>query len=482
MTAAGVHLSCDAGLAKAAPAGAAAAHPAMVLAACILASSLAMVDGSVVNVGLPAIGRTLHGDAADLQWAINAYLLPLSALLLLGGALGDRFGRRRLLVLGIVLFALASAACALAQSIAWLLAARAIQGIGAALLMPNSLAILGGAFSGEARGRAIGAWAATGAMTAAIGPVLGGALIDSVGWPAIFLLNIPLAAAAIALTLRYVADEPRGGERNHLDLAGAVLATSALGALAWALTLGAGPRGWSAVSIGGALAGATLTLAFVWVEKLRKERAMMPLALFGSRSFVGLSLLTLLLYGALGGLLVLLPYVLIRAAGYSATGAGAALLPLPLVLALASPFMGALAGRIGARVLLTVGPLIVAIGLLLMMRISPSGGYWTDVLPALLLVSAGMSASAAPLTTAVLGSVDARHTGSASGFNSALARTGGLIATALLGGALAAGGPALIVQFHLAAVAGAVGALAASACAFLLIDPATGRRSPAPAA
>ena len=467
-----IHAVCDAAGARACGGGnerAATRHPRLVLATTILASSLAFIDGSVVNVGLPAIGADLHGGAADLQWVVNAYLLPLSALLLFGGALGDRFGRRRLLVLGIALFALASAGCALAPSLPWLLASRAIQGVGAALLMPNSLAILGDAFSGEARGRAIGTWAAAGAAAGAIGPVLGGWLIDTVGWRAIFLVNLPLAAGGIVLALGFVRDAAREGPRAPLDLAGATLATFGLGALTWGLTVGAGRSGWNPAALGAVAAGAALMLAFVWVQKQRGERAMMPLAMFGGTSFVGLTLLTLLLYGALGGLFVLVPYVLIQAAGYSGTAAGAALLPLPLLIALLSPVMGALAGRIGSRGPLTAGPLVVAAGFGLATRIGPHGEYWTTVFPAIVVIALGMAGAVAPLTTAVLASVDRRHTGSASGFNSAVARTGGLVATAMLGAVLAARGPELIAGFRVAAVACALASLGAAASAFALI-------------
>jgi EmrB/QacA subfamily drug resistance transporter len=472
------HPGCDAAVATAVADHSGPAHPRLVLITTILASSLAMVDGSVVNVGLPAIGRTLHAASSDLQWVVNAYLLPLSALLLLGGGLGDRFGRRLLLIIGVALFAVSSAACALAPSIGWLLLARAVQGVASALLMPNSLAILGAAFTGRARGQAIGAWAATGSMTAALGPVLGGWLIDHVGWPSIFLINIPLAAGAIWLALAYVERERPAEKPAPLDLAGAVVATVALGALAWGLTVGSGRQGWTTAAATGAIGGVALLAAFVWIEKRRGERAMMPLALFASRSFIGLSLLTLLLYGVLGGLLVLLPYVLIRAVGYSATAAGAALLPFPLIIAIASPFMGGVAGRFGARLPLGLGPIIVGAGLLLTLRIGEPGGYVATVLPAILVISIGMAAAVAPLTTAVLSSVDARHTGSASGFNSALARTGGLVATALLGAALAGQGLALIADFRKAAIAGALAAAAAGACAFIFVDgkPAAGAK------
>jgi len=444
-------------------------HPRLVLVTTILASSLAFIDGSVVNVGLPAIGRSLHGGAADLQWVINAYLLPLSALLLLGGAAGDRFGRRRLLVIGVVVFALASAACAAAPSLPWLLAGRGLQGIGAALLLPNSLAILGGAFSGEARGRAVGTWAAVGAIAGAVGPVVGGWLIDQVGWQAIFLVNLPIAAIAVLLAWGFVRDTRAKEGRAPLDVGGGILATAGLGALVWGLTIGAGPRGWTGEAVAAVAAGAVLSLGFVGVELRRGDDAMTPPALFGSKSFVGLTLFTLLLYGALGGLLVLMPYVLIRFEGYSATAAGAALLPFPLLIAVFSPLMGGVAGRVGARAPLAGGALIVAVGFLLAMRIGDGGGYWTTALPPILTVSLGMAAAVAPLTTAVLAAVDSRHTGSASGLNSAVARTGGLVATALLGGVLAAQGAALVQAYRAAAAAGALVCLGACLCAVLLI-------------
>ena len=465
----GAHHASDVAQAHAPDVASAPAHPTLVLATTILASSLSFIDGSVVNVGLPALGRDLHGDAATLQWVINGYLLPLSALLLFGGALGDRFGRRRLLVTGVALFGLASVGCALSPSLPWLIFARALQGVGAAMLMPNSLAILGGAFSGAAKGQAVGTWAATGAMTSAVGPVLGGWLIDTVGWRAIFFLNLPLAVGAIWLALRYVVDPPSNTNQTPLDMTGAALATAALGALAWGLTAGSGAAGWGSMAIATVILGVVLMVAFLAVEKRLGDRAMAPLALFGSRSFTGLSLLTLLLYGALGGLLVLLPYILIKGAGYSATLAGAALLPLPLILTAASPIMGGLAGRVGARLPLTVGPIIVGLGFLMIMRVNGAGSYWTTVLPAIVVIALGMAGAVAPLTTAVLSSVDPQHTGSASGLNSALARTGGLVATALLGGVLSASGPALLSHFRTAALVAAAASMGAGLAALLLI-------------
>lgn len=464
------HTYCDRTGAHSAHHGGKAAHPRLALATTILASSLAFVDGSVVNVGLPAIGRSLHADAGALQWVVNAYLLPLSALLLLGGAAGDRFGRRRLLIAGVALFALASLGSAIASGRTGLLVSRLLQGIGAAILMPNSLAILGQMFSGEQRGRAIGVWAATGAAMGAAGPVLGGWLIDHGSWRAIFLLNLPLAAGAILLAWRYVPRD-QDGRDQPLDTAGGVLATAGLGALTWALTIGSGKSGWTSGAEIAAIAAIALLLLLVFVEGRQGERAMMPLALFGSKTFLGLTLLTLLLYGALGGLFVLVPYVLIEGGGYSATQAGAALLPLPIVLAVASPVMGGFAARIGPRLPLALGPLVVAGGFLLALRISANPNYWTDVLPAILAMAFGLSGAVAPLTTAVLSSVDSRHTGSASGFNSAVARTGGLVATALLGSVLAASDGRLLSAFHSAMLVGAVTCAAASLCALALIHP-----------
>jgi len=439
-----------------------------VLATTILASSLAFIDGSVVNVGLSAIGNDFHASAGGLQWVVNAYLLPLGALLLLGGAAGDRFGRRRLLIAGTALFAVASVMCAAAPSMAWLLAGRGLQGIGSALLMPSSLAILGASFSGEAKGRAVGIWAAMSAAMAAIGPVLGGWLIDMAGWRAIFLINLPPALGAIALALRFVRDDPSDQDGVKLDLLGGALATLGLGGLTWGLTIGSGAGGWSPWALSLVAGGTLLLAAFVWIEKRRGERAMMPLALFGSKLFVGLTLLTLLLYGALGALVVLVPYVLIRALGFGATEAGLSLFPFAAVVALASPAMGALAGRIGARLPLSLGPLVVAGGFLLMLRMTPQAGYWSGVFPAILVIAIGMTGAVAPLTTAVLSAVDRAHTGSASGFNSAAARIAGMVATALLGGVLAGSGPALIAGFHATALVCAAACVAASASMFFL--------------
>jgi EmrB/QacA subfamily drug resistance transporter len=422
-------------------------HAPWVLLASILASSLSFIDGTVVNVALPELGNRLNAGAADMQWVVNAYTLPLSCLLLLGGAAGDRFGRVRLLTIGTALFAAASLLCALAPSLPILLLGRALQGVGSALLMPNSLAILSDNFTGEARGRAVGLWAAISAGMAAVGPVLGGWLVDVAGWRSIFLINLPLAAGAITLALVFVrtvrADKPA-----PLDLAGALLAAAALGAVIYALTEGAGPGGWTLHALVSMAVGLVLTAAFLIVEHRLADKAMVPLHLFGSAQFAGLSIFTLLLYAALAAAMLLIPYVLIRFSGYSASLAGAALAPFAILMALISPLTGQLAGKIGSRLLLTIGPVIMAAGLLLLLRIDAHASYWTVVTPANLVMAAGMSCCAAPLTNAVLSSVNAAHTGAASGLNSALARIGGAIAAAMLGRVLAAEGEALAAGFH----------------------------------
>ena len=442
-------------------------HPRFVITTTILASSLAFIDGSVVNVGLPAIGASLRSDGVGLQWIVNAYLLPLSALLLLGGAAGDRFGRRRLLMIGVGVFGTASLACAMAPSLGWLLAARFVQGISAAMLMPSSLAILGQSFSGEAKGRAIGIWAAAGAIGGAGGPVLGGWLIDAGSWRFVFLINVPLAVAAGVLAYLYICADVDDGP-NPLDVSGAALVTVGLGLATWALTEGSG-RGWSISALVALASGGLFLIAFVFAERRRGDKAMMPLTLFASSNLVGLTVFTFLLYGALGGLFVLVPYVLIEVGGYTATQAGAALLPLPLVVALASPSAGALSGKIGPRWLLVTGPIFVAAGFLLTVRMLPERSYWLGVLPAMILIAVGMAGAVAPLTTAALMSVDDRHVGAASGLNSTVARTGGLVATALIGSVIMASGLALLKAFGVAAVAGAALCVGASLSAFFFI-------------
>jgi len=448
--------------------GGAAKYPALVLTTCILASSLAFVDGSVLNVALPAIGRSFGAHTAEVQWVMNAFTLPLSALLLLGGAAGDLYGRRSTLLAGIALFMLASLLCAAAPTLGIFLAARTLQGIGAAMLLPNSLAILSASFAGEKRGRAVGTWAAAGAIAGAIAPLIGGWLVDGPGWRFIFLLNLPLALGAIILGWRYV-PESQNEERPAPDWLGAALATLGLGALTFGLTA------WSSTDRVGTGAGATMAAGalilalFFWIEARRGKEAMVPLHLFGSKAFLGLTFFTFALYGALSGLMLLLPYTLIEALHYPATMAGLAVLPFPIIVALGSPLMGKFAARIGPRWPLTIGPLIVALGYVLGIRIGADGTYLTTVLPSILAVSAGMAIAVAPLTTAVLSAVDEHHVGTASGLNSAVSRAGGLIVTAVLGAVLSQRGDLLVTALHDAALAGAGLALLSALTAFVTL-------------
>ena len=439
--------------------------PRWTLATSILASSLSFVDGSVLNVALPAIRASYHANAAEVQWVVNAYLLPLSALLLLGGALGDHFGRRRLLIGGTALFAIASLVCALAPSLNVLLLARGGQGIGAALLLPNSLALLNAAFEGERRGRAVGIWAAAGAAAAAVAPLIGGWLVDNVGWPSIFYINLPLAAGAIALALMFVT-ESRDPGAGRTDYGGAFLATAGLGGATYGLTLWSSTGRFNTLAIGSVVAGILFMAGFFWVERQRREKAMMPLTLFKDSCFTGLNLMTLLLYGAFGAVMLLVPYVLIEQCGYSPIQAGLAMLPLPILLTIGSPIMGQLAERTGPHLPLTVGPLVVGAGMMLALRIDSLGVYWATVFPAMTVMAAGMAIAVAPLTSSVLGSVEERHVAMASGFNSAVARLGGLVATALLGVVRSREGEALSTGFHGAMIASAIVAAAASAVAW----------------
>jgi len=435
------------------------AEPRWTLIACILASSLSFVDGSVMSVALPAIKSSYGAGAEQAQWVVNSYLLPLSALLLLGGALGDHFGRRLLLVVGTGIFAVTSLVCALAPSLPVLLGARAAQGVGAALLLPNSLALLNAAFSGEKRGRAVGIWAASGAAMAAVAPLLGGWLVGTVGWPAIFYINLPLALGAILIALKFVEESSEAGA-GRTDYAGALLATAGLGGLTYALTLWSATHHMTEAALAALGAGIVMLGAFLWVEHRRGSRAMMPLTLFEGRCFSGLNLLTFLLYGAFGAAMLLIPYVLITSGGYSPVQAGLAMLPLPILMTSISPTMGSIAARTGPRIPLTVGPLIVGAGMLLARLVQQDSSYWLGAFPTIVVMAVGMTIAVAPLTSSVLGSVEERHVAMASGFNSAMARTGGLIATALLGSVIASKGDALFSGFHTAMdVSAAVAAL-----------------------
>jgi EmrB/QacA subfamily drug resistance transporter len=403
----------------------------LILAATVLGSSLAFIDGSVVNVALPAIRKALNADPAHIQWIVNAYLLLLGSLVLIGGSAGDRYGRRKVFVGGVAVFALASLACAIAPTVTLLIAARAVQGIAAAFVVPASLAILGASFEDKARGPMIGAWAGFGAVTAALGPVLGGWLVDAVSWRAIFLINLPIAAATVWLTLKAV-PESRDPDVNHLDWRGAVLAALGLGALTWGLTA-AGSQGWRSLAVWSALiVGAAILVGFVVLQG-REKHPMMPLTLFRSTTFSGANLLTLALYFGLTGSMFFLPYELIAHHGYSAAKAGATLLPLSLVMGSLSGVAGRLANKLGARIMLTVGPMVAGAGFALLAGPWIGKGFWVGLLPGLLVLALGMTTSVAPLTSTVMAAVPSSHSGVASGINNAVARIAGLLAVAVLG-------------------------------------------------
>ncbi len=400
-----------------------------VLLATILGSSITFLDGTVVSVALPAIGRDLDASLDGLQWTVNGYTLTLAALILLGGSLGDRLGRRRIFLVGVVWFAAASLLCGLAPNLFVLVLARALQGVGGALLTPGSLAILQASFRHEDRARAIGAWSGLGGIAGAIGPFAGGWLVQTVGWRWVFLLNLPLAAVVLLVTVRHVPETSDPDMAPGLDLPGAVLAAAGLagltfGLIAWPDAGPGAPAVWVPLAVG------VVGLAAFVVAERRSPHPMLPLDVFTSRLFSATNIVTFAVYAALSGVFFLLVVALQVVAGFSPIASGAALLPVTICMLFLSARGGMLGQRIGPRIPMTIGPLVAGAGVLLFARIDPGVGYVTDVLPGAILLGLGLSLTVAPLTATVLAAAEDRHAGVASGVNNAVARAAGLLAVA----------------------------------------------------
>ncbi|MCX4091851.1 MFS transporter [Nocardia sp. alder85J] len=408
-----------------------------VLLATVLGSGMAMVDSTVVNVALPRIAGEFGASMAGLQWTVNAYTLTLAGFVLLGGSLGDRYGRRRVFVIGVVWFALSSALCAAAQDISMLVAARALQGVGGALLTPGALAIIQASFTPDDRPRAVGAWSGLGGIAGAAGPFLGGWLVDVAGWRWVFLLNLPLAVLVVAVAVRHVPETSDDSAHGRFDVLGAVLAAAALAGVTYALTEAPTHNANRPLVVATAVAGIAAAAWFVLVERRRSHdaagpQAMLPVQVFRSRQFTAVNAVTFVVYGAMGVVFFLLVLALQVVSGFSPIVAGTAMLPVTVIMLALSAPAGALAQRIGPRIPMTVGLVVAAAGMLLMLRVGRTSSYFGTVLPAVAVFGLGLSAMVAPLTATVLASADPRHAGIASGVNNAVARAAGLLAVAAI--------------------------------------------------
>ncbi len=454
-----------------------------VIVCTVLGSGMALLDSTVVGIALPSIHRTFHGGVGALQWVVTGYALTLAAFLLLGGALGDRYGRRRVFTVGVVWFALASAGCGLAPGAAWLIGARVVQGVGGALLAPASLAIIQASFRADDRARAIGAWSGFGGLAAAGGPLVGGYLLAVASWRWVFFINLPLAALVLAVTARHVPESRDPNSTGRIDTVGAALAVAFLAGLTYGL-IEAPTRGWSSPAVVASLVLAAVTApAFVVVE-LRRTRPMLPLELFRSRQFSGANAVTFAVYGALGGALFLLPIELQLVAHYTPLASGLALLPVTICMLAFSARSGQLSARIGPRLQMTLGPFVVGAGLLLLTRATHPGSYLTQVFPAVLLFGVGLAIVVAPLTATAMGAAPAEHFGIASAVNNVVARAAGLLAVALLPllsgltGAAALGSSTLAVGFRTAMLISAFTAALGGVIAALTIRNPAGPPAP----
>ena len=459
-----------------------------VIAATVLGSGIAALDATVVGIALPAIGRDFHATVESMQWVVDGYTLTLAGFLLLGGSLGDSYGRRKVFMIGTVWFAIASLGCGLAPGEGFLIGARVVQGAGAALLTPGSLAILQASFSADDRSRAIGAWSGLGGVATAIGPFLGGWLISAVSWRLVFYINLPVAAAVMAMAVRHVPESRAPGPRRPLDAPGAVTISLALAGLTYGL-IAASASGWTSPAVLTSLIGGAVLFAAFCVLQARNPNAMLPLGVFRSRQFSAANAVTFVVYGALGGAIFLVPVVLQEVCGYSALEAGMALLPVTAIMLALSARSAALAARIGPRLQMTAGPLVIAAGMALFTRVHGSGDYLTQVLPAVLVFGFGLAINVAPLTATALAAVPAEHSGIASAVNNDVARVAGLIAVAVLPVLAGITGdaylhPDVLTQgFHTAVlISAAVSAAGGLLAAATIRNPAPAARQPSPAA